>query len=112
MQRNLEYELARSLLDQLSAADPYELAYQLQLAELDLAEGRAAEATERLSGLHRDFPGSHAIVMAYAEALIHGRDPGQSARAAEILKQQTLKRGDDPSLLALYARAASLAVQC
>jgi predicted Zn-dependent protease len=109
LQRHLDYDESRALLLQLAETDPYQVLYQLQLAELDLAEGDVKAARSRLAGLHRDFPGNHAIAMGYAAALIHDEDPGQAAQAADILRRQTLKRADDPSLYALYARAANLA---
>jgi predicted Zn-dependent protease len=109
LQRHLDYEQAAQLLEELAAADPYQLAYQLQIANLDLARGNTQAAAERLSGLHKDFPGNHAIAMEYAEALIHDEDPEQAEIATDILRQQALKREDDPTLYALYARAANIA---
>jgi predicted Zn-dependent protease len=109
LQRQLQYDEARSLLDHLGADLPNQLAFQIQLADLDIAQGLAQPAIERMARLHQDFPGNHAIAMQYAEALLHDEDPKKAETASAVLRQQSLNRGEDPSLYSLYARAANIA---
>ncbi len=109
LQRNLAYGEAREILETLAEKNPNQLAYVLQLADLDIDQGRASAAVDHLAGLYQDFPGNHAIAMQYAEALLHDEDPKQAETAVVVLRQQSLSRGEDPVLYALYARAANLA---
>lgn len=109
LQRDLKYAESREILETLNRSDPYQLAYQLQLADLDLAVDEPESALTRLSNLHQDFPGNHAIAVEYAEALLHGKEPKQAEQATRMLREQALKRPDDPTLYALYARAANIA---
>jgi predicted Zn-dependent protease len=109
LQRQRELDEAREWLDRLMARDPDRLAYRLQLADLDLEAGREDEALASLEELHLGFPGNHAIAVQFGEALLRSRDPERAAKAARILRQQLLDRGDDPWLHELAARAASIA---
>lgn len=103
-----EYTEARKLLQNLMDREPH-MAYQLQLADLDLEAGRDNQAIDRLAGLYNAFPGNHAISMQYAEALLKNQDPKQAEKAAAVLRQQLQVRTDDPFLYELYARSASIA---
>jgi predicted Zn-dependent protease len=109
LQRLRGLDGARQRLERLLERDPDKLAYQLQMADLDLAAERESAALERLDSLYRSFPGNHAIAVQYSEALLRGRDPQQAALAEEILAAQLLSRKDDPRLYELQARAASIA---
>lgn len=109
LQRQRELDEAREWLERLLTRDPDRLAYRLQLADLDLESGREAEALAALEELHLGFPGNHAIAVQYGEALLRSREPASAAKAARILRQQLLGRGDDPWLHELAARAASIA---
>jgi predicted Zn-dependent protease len=109
LQRKGEFDEAGTLLGELLAGDPSRLAFQLQAAALDLESGRDEAALHRLGHLYHNFPGNHAIAMQYSEALLKSRDPQQAETASVILRQQTLYRNEDPSLYALYARAANQA---
>ena len=109
LQRQRELDEAREWLERLLTRDPDRLAYRLQLADLDLESGREAEALAALEELHLGFPGNHAIAVQYGEALLRSREPASAAKAARILRQQLLDRGDDPWLHELAARAASIA---
>ena len=108
LQRKGEYEEARALLESLQERSPHR-AFELQLADLDLDAGYDAAALERLSDLYQTFPGNHAISMQYAEALLKNRDPQQASTAAVVLRQQLLRRSQDPQLYELYARSANVA---
>jgi predicted Zn-dependent protease len=107
-QRKGEFDEARKLLHNLLDRDRH-LAYELQLASLDLDAGNDAAAIDQLAALYHAFPGNHAISMQYAEALLKKRDPDQAETAAVVLRQQLLSRSGDPRLYELYGRASNLA---
>ena len=108
LQRKGEYEEARIMLGSLMDRTQH-LAFDLQLADLDLVSGRADLALERLAGLYKAFAGNHAISMAYSNALLYENVPGRAELASNILRRQLLGHPDDPGLYALYARALNTA---
>ncbi len=110
LQRSGEYHQARKTLDSLLAHRDH-LAYELQLADLDLASGYDIAAIERLDQLHSDFPGNHAIVMQYGRALLQKRDAQRARKAEAVLRNQLLSRGDDPLLQEMYAQASNYSGQ-
>lgn len=109
LQRQRRFDEARELLNGLLAQDPYKLPYLLQAASLDLETGEEARALAELADLHHGFPGNHAIAVLYAEGLLRGRDPENARKATEVLRPQLLKRGDNPRLYELQARANAIA---
>ena len=108
LQRRGDYAEARKLLESLMAREQH-LAYELQLADLDLDSGRENVALDRLGGLYHNFPGNHAISMQYGRALLNSGSVEQAETASVILRQQLLTHPDDPSLHQLYARASNTA---
>jgi len=102
------FDEARKLLQSLLDREPH-MAYELQMADLDLESGRGDQAIDLLSGLYNNFPGNHAISLQYAKTLLNSQDPGQAERAAVVLRQQLLEHPDDPVLYELYARSANIA---
>jgi predicted Zn-dependent protease len=108
LQRKGEYDEARTLLQNLLDRN-HHIAYELQLADLDLDSGHEDAALERLSELYRDFPGNHAISMQYAQTLLHGRNAERAGTAATVLQRQLLAYPEDPQLYELYARSANIA---
>jgi predicted Zn-dependent protease len=108
-QNNAEFDQAEAILSGLLEKDPYRLAFQLQMANLNLLRGRDDQAIESLSELYLTFPGNQAIALEYGRALLNQGDAGRAATAIEVLKQQLVSRKTDPALYALYARAASIA---
>jgi predicted Zn-dependent protease len=108
-QRNAEYDEAEALLSGLLEDEPYRLAYQLQMADLQLKRGQQEQALSALADLYHTFPGNHAIALDYCEALLEQNTAEYAETATAILKQQLVSRKNDPTLYALYARAANLA---
>jgi predicted Zn-dependent protease len=106
LQRQGKYQEARSILLNLMERGKH-LAFEIQLADLDLASGHSAAALDRLAGLYHSFPGNNAISMEYSRALLHDGDEIQAETASVILRQQILTNSDDPALYALYARASN-----
>ncbi len=102
------FEEAKKLLQSLIDREPH-MAYELQMAELDLESGRSNQAIDLLAGLYHNFPGNHAITLQYAKSLLNNQDPGQAETAAIVLRQQLLKYPNDPVLYELYARSANIA---
>lgn len=108
LQRKGEYAEARKLLGNLLDRG-HHLAYELQLAALDLDAGDQEAAIARLADLYHAFPGNHAISMQYAQSLLQGQDPERARTAAVVLRQQLLSRLEDPALYELYARSSNIA---
>ncbi|MEJ8568434.1 beta-barrel assembly-enhancing protease [Elongatibacter sediminis] len=108
LQRKGEYEEARRVLESLMAEGDH-LAYQIQLADLDLQTGRVDQAIDRLADLYRGFPGNHAISLEYSEALLHDGDVERAKQASKVLREQLLSHSEDPVLYSLYARASNTA---
>ena len=108
LQRKGEFGEARKLLQSLLDRDRH-LAYELQLADLNLESGNAEAAIGKLAALYQDFPGNHSISLQYAEALLHDAQPAQAETAAVVLRQQLLTRSRDPRLYELYGHASNLA---
>ncbi|NNK37324.1 MAG: M48 family metalloprotease [Xanthomonadales bacterium] len=106
-QRKGDYAEARQLLQSLLDRDQH-VAYELQMASLDLDSNQDNAAVDRLAGLYHSFPGNHAISVQYARALLKNRDPEQAQTAAVVLRQQLLIRSDDPQLHEMYARASNI----
>ncbi len=108
-QRNGEYEKAETILSNLLEEEPSRLAFQLQLANLNLKRGYTDQAIETLAEFYLVFPGNQAIALEYGKALLVERKPEQAEIAIDVLKQQLVSRETDPALYELYARAASIA---
>ena len=69
-QKNAEYEQAEALLSELLEAEPSRLAFQLQMANLQLARGQHDMAINALAELYHTFPGNQAIALEYGKALL------------------------------------------
>jgi predicted Zn-dependent protease len=108
LQRKGEFGEARTLLENLLDRQQH-VAYELQLADLDLEAGDDEAALTRLADLYHAFPGNHAISMQYAQSLLKRQDAEQAATAAVVLRQQLLSHPEDPTLYELYARSANVA---
>lgn len=109
LQKNAQYTRAKDILDDLIARQPSSLAFQLQLANLNVISGHVDEAISSLRDLHRIFPGNKAIALEFGNALLTENDAEFAKEASDILKKQLTTKKDDPALYALYARAANLA---
>ena len=104
LQRQGKYQAARKSLESLLAHSPH-LAYELQIADLDLESGDDEAAIRGLDRLYHNFPGNHAIVMQYGQALLQDQDEQRARKAEAILREQLRRNGEDPRLYELYARA-------
>ena len=108
-QRDADYEEAEAILSQLLEKEPNRLAFQLQMANLQRKRGNPQQAIDSLADLYHTFPGNQAIAVEYGKALLDQRDPELAETASKVLRQQLTTRKNDPTLYALYARAANLA---
>ena len=67
------------------------VAYELQLADLDLDSGHEQAALDRLDELYHSFPGKPCHIPAStAGHCSKNRDPGQAETASVILRRQLL----------------------
>ncbi len=107
-QKNAEFDQAVALLSGLLEKEPSRLAFQLQMADLQLQMGENEQAIAALSDLYHNFPGNQAIAIEYGQALLEQNNTELAETASRVLRQQILKRKTDPELYALYARAASI----
>jgi len=108
LQRKGQLDEARKILLSLMDRDQH-LAYEIQLANLEVESGQVEDAVQRLGDLYHSFPGNHAISMEYSAALLRNGDKARADTASVILRQQALKHPTDPNLYALYARASNTA---
>ena len=108
-QRDAEFEKAEGILSGLLEKEPSRLAYQLQMANLQRKRGNPQQAINSLADLYLIFPGNQAIALEYGKALLDQNDPELAKTASTVLRRQLVARKDDPTLYALYARAANLA---
>ena len=108
-QRNAQFDEAELILSELLEKQPSQLAFQLQMANLHRKRGQPQQAIDSLAELYHTFPGNQAIALEYGKALLDMSDPKLAETASEVLKQQLVRRKNDPALYALYARAANLA---
>lgn len=108
LQRKGDFAGAQEVLNGLVSRNSH-LAFELQIAALDLESGKTRAAVERLAGLYQSFPGNHAISIAYCDALLRDSTPGNAEIASTILRQQLLTHPDDPTLYVLYAGASNSA---
>jgi predicted Zn-dependent protease len=104
LQQQGKYQAAHKSLESLLAHSPH-LAYELQIADLDLESGDDEAAIRRLDRLYNNFPGNHAIVMQYGQALLQDQDEQRARKAETILREQLRRNSEDPRLYELYARA-------
>lgn len=108
-QKNAEYDKAEAILSGLLEKEPSTLAFQLQMANLQLKMDQQDQAIDGLANLYHSFPGNQAIALEYGKALLDQNKPELAAIASTVLKQQLVTRKNDPALYALYAQAANLA---
>lgn len=108
-QKNSEYDEAEAILSGLLEKEPSRLAFQLQMANLHLGRGNHQQAIDSLADLYHTFPGNQAIALEYARALLDQNTAELAATASVVLRQQLVTRKTNPTLYALYARAANLA---
>ncbi len=108
-QRNAEYDKSEAILSNLLEQEPSRMAFQLQMANLQLKRGQHEQAIEAFADLYHSFPGSQAIALEYSKALLNQNKPELAEIASVVLRQQLVSRKNNPTLYALYAQAANLA---
>ena len=108
-QKNADYDRAEAILSDLLEKEPWRLAFQLQMANLQRKSGHPQQAIDSLADLYHSFPGNQAIALEYGKALLDQPDPELAQTASKVLRQQLVTRKNDPALFALYAQAANIA---
>ncbi len=92
-------------LDSIWSVSPDRLEYILADAEIDMARNKHSQAVSKLSRQLELKPGNHPLTMAYATALMKD---GQSHIAEEVLRRQSKRTPNDPSLWYLLAEVQGL----
>lgn len=109
LQRDTQFGKAAAILTELQNQDPNSLAFQLQMADLNLDRNHRKQAIKHLAALYHVFPGNRAIALEYSKALLTENTVEAAQTASAVLKQQLVQTKNDPNLYALYARAYSQA---
>ena len=107
LRRSGQLARARELAAGLVAEDPERLAYQIELAEIEIAAGDVERGLGRFERLHRERPGNRVLAHHYARALL-GQDQPALARRAQTLIRNELMDQDTigPQIYELLARSA------
>lgn len=96
---------AREELTPIYTSSPQRLEYILADAEIDNAEQRPDIAAKKLAKALQQTPGNHPLTMAYAEALLHDRQPH---KAEKLLLKHSRKRPNDPWVWYMLAEVQGL----
>jgi len=107
-QKNAEYDKAEAIISDLLEQEPSRLAFQLQMANLQLKRSQHEQAIDAYANLYHSFPGNQAIALEYGKALLGQNNRELAEIASAVLRQQLSSRKNDPTLYALYAQAANL----
>jgi len=107
-QKNAEYDKAEAIISDLLEQEPSRLAFQLQMANLQLKRSQYEQAIDAYANLYHSFPGNQAIALEYGKALLGQNNRELAEIASAVLRQQLSSRKNDPTLYALYAQAANL----
>lgn len=95
---------AIAILKPLLAAHQDVVAFHIALANAEFQNGERAAALARFEQTERIFPGSLAVEVAHANALL---DAGKADAARHLLQAAALENSSDPSILRLLADATS-----
>lgn len=107
--RTHQPEQAVTELGKLVAKQPGSSVLRLALANAEEQSGNRAGALKIYEQLNGDFPGSRAVTLTFADALIAQGQPAGAKRALELLRPQVERYNDDPDLQRSYGRANELA---
>ncbi len=103
--RSGDSDAAVKKLNQLAAADPDRIAYQLALAQIEQKTGRSDAALSRFRRILDIYPANPVLVEGYAHALLNA---GHYAEAYRLLEaQQRRQTTRDPGVYQLLAKAAT-----
>lgn len=106
-QRAGQYRKAREIMTDLLDTAPRKLAYQIEMANIDIGMGNQDAAMDRYAGLYQQYSGNRILARYYAEALLKTNQPLMALEAMQILRQEVLQNRNDPDLHELLAQAAN-----
>jgi predicted Zn-dependent protease len=106
--RNHQPGKAVAELTRLLAASPGSSVLRLALADAEDQSGNPAGASAIYRQLNRDFPGNHAIALAYAQSLLDRGTREAGTQAVTLLRPLLASHGDDPGLQQSFGRACQL----
>ena len=109
LERAGETAKAREAAIKLTSAHPGQLVLQLALGHTELMSGARDAAIKRYAELEAEYPGNRALMLAHAEALLHGGDKASAKVAQELLRPQITDAEEDPDLYTVFGRACELA---
>lgn len=102
---------AEDILKPLLAKQPDVLALQLAMADAELHAGNRDQSLQRYATQLAASPANHAIVEAYANALLANGQAKDAKQAAALIKPLLDDEVDEPTLYRVYARACDLSGQ-
>ncbi|MDN5924606.1 MAG: M48 family metalloprotease [Xanthomonadales bacterium] len=102
---------AIGVLSPLVAKQPNVLSVQLAMADAELLAGKRDHALQRYAKQLASTPGNHAIIEAYANALLANGKAKDAAKAAALIKPLLDDVVDEPTLYKVYGRACDLSGQ-
>lgn len=102
---------AIDILKPLLAKQPDVLALQLAMADAELHAGKRSQSLQRYATQLAARPTNHAIVEAYANALLANGKAKDAKQAAALIKPLLDDEVDEPTLYQVYGRACDLSGQ-
>ncbi len=106
LQQAGQFEEAEPIMIDLVNKAPNKLAYQIEMAHIDLGLGNEDIAMQRFAGLYKQYSGNRMLARYYAEALLKSDTPLMAQDALYILRQEVLQTRTDPDLYELLAQAS------
>jgi len=100
---------ARELAIKLASEHVNQLVLQLALGHTELMSGARDAALKRYASLEIEYPDNRALVLAHAQALLHGGDKSSAKAAQDLLRPQMTDSEEDPDLYTVFGRACELA---
>jgi len=100
--RSGDHEAARATAEKLVAEHPDKIAFQILLAQTELAGGDRQQALRRYQNQLSLNPLNQALTLLYAKALVQS---GEAQRAANLLNEYLHQRQASPLLYSLLAQA-------
>jgi predicted Zn-dependent protease len=107
--RSGEASQAVATLRALTAHEPNSSVFRVALADALDQSGNRQASLEIYEQLNTDFPGSRAVTLSYADALLARADDKSAHRAQELLRPLIERYAGDPDLQKSYGRACELA---
>jgi len=106
LQQAGEYDQAFSIISDLVSKAPNKLAFQIEMAHIEMGLGEYDVAIDRFAGLYKQYSGNRMLARYYAEALLTSDRPEMASDALELLRQEVIQTRNNPDLYELLAQAS------